>query len=61
MGAFIASSMTIAGYLGEIVGYKAGLALTREELGEHLSDTPVKGGGKTYHWGGAKLCHRGDA
>ena len=22
---------------------------------------PVKGGGKTYHWGGAKLYHRGDA
>ena len=21
----------------------------------------VKGGGKTYHWGGAKLYHRGDA
>ena len=21
----------------------------------------VKGGGKTYHWGGVKLCHRGDA
>ncbi len=40
MGAFIVSSMAIAGYLGETVGYKAGLALTREELGQHLGDTP---------------------
>ena len=40
MGAFIASSMAIAGYLGEMVGYKAGLALTREDLAEHLCDTP---------------------
>ena len=40
MGAFVASSMEIAGYLGELVGYKAGLALTREELAEHLSETP---------------------
>ena len=40
MGAFTASSMAIAGYLGETVGYKAGLALTREELGQHLCDAP---------------------
>ena len=40
MGAFIASSMAIAGYLGEMVGHKAGLALTREDLAEHLCDTP---------------------
>ena len=40
MGGFIASSMAIAGYLGEMVGYKAGLALTREDLAEHLCDTP---------------------
>ena len=40
MGAFWTNSMSIAGHLGELVGYKAGLALTREELAEHLSDTP---------------------
>ena len=40
MGAFVASSMEIAGHLGELVGYKAGLALTREELAEHLLDIP---------------------
>ena len=40
MGAFWTESMSIAGHLGELVGYKAGLALTREELAEHLSDTP---------------------
>ena len=40
MGAFTASSMAITGYLGEVVGYKAGLALNREEIGEHLGDTP---------------------
>ena len=40
MGAFLASSMEIAGHLGELVGYKAGLALTREELAQHLVDTP---------------------
>lgn len=40
MGAFHASSMWITGHLGELVGYKAGLALTREELAEHLLDSP---------------------
>ena len=40
MGAFLTTSMWIAGHLGELVGYKAGLALTREELAEHLLDTP---------------------
>ena len=40
VGAFIASSMAITGYLAETVGYKAGLALNREEIGEHLGDTP---------------------
>lgn len=40
MGAFGASSMWITGHLGELVGYKAGLALTREELAEHLVDSP---------------------
>ena len=29
------------------------------EVATSLDD--VKGGGKTYHWGGAKLYHRGDA
>ena len=28
---------------------------------EERKGTVVKGGGKTYHWGGAKLYHRGDA
>ena len=32
--------MEIAGHLGELVGYKAGFALTREELAEHLVDSP---------------------
>ena len=40
MGAFLTTSMWIAGHLGELVGYKAGLALNREELAEHLFDTP---------------------
>ena len=40
MGAFVTTSMWIAGHLGELVGYKAGLALTRKELAEHLVDTP---------------------
>ena len=40
MGAFWTDSMQIVGHLGEFIGYKAGLALTREELGEHLIDTP---------------------
>ena len=40
MGAFTTNSRSIAGHLGELVGYKAGLALTREELAEHLSDAP---------------------
>ncbi len=40
MGAILTSSMSIAGHLGELVGYKAGLALTREELADHLFDTP---------------------
>ena len=40
MGAFLTTSMWIAGHLGELVGYKAGLALTREELAEHLLGTP---------------------
>ena len=40
MGAINTTSMQIAGHLGELVGYKAGLALTREELAEHLVDSP---------------------
>ena len=40
MAGITTSSMEIAGHLGELVGYKAGLALTREELAEHLVDTP---------------------
>ena len=32
--------MSMVGHLGELVGYKAGLALTREELAEHLLDAP---------------------
>ena len=40
MGAILTNSMWIAGHLGELVGYKAGLALTREELAEHFVDTP---------------------
>ncbi len=40
MGAIVTTSMEIAGHLGELVGYKAGLALTREELAEHLVDSP---------------------
>ena len=40
MGAFVTTSMWIAGHLGELVGYKAGLALNRKELAEHLFDTP---------------------
>ena len=32
--------MEITGHLGELVGYKAGLALTRDQLAEHLIDTP---------------------
>lgn len=40
MGAFTTSSRWIAGHLGELLGYKAGLALTREEISEHLSDAP---------------------
>lgn len=39
MGAIFTNSMSIVGHLGELVGYKAGLALTREELAEHLVDT----------------------
>ena len=38
MGAIWLSSMSIAGHLGELVGYKAGLALTRGELAKHLVD-----------------------
>ncbi len=41
MGAIWTSPRSIAGHFGELVGYKAGLALTREELAEHLRDTPV--------------------
>ena len=41
MGAFRSTSSWIAGHLGELVGYKAGLALTREEIAEHLVDAPV--------------------
>ena len=40
MAGITTNSMEIAGHLGELVGYKAGLALTREELAEHLIDTP---------------------
>ena len=40
MGAFVASSRWIAGHLGETVGYKVDLALTREEIAAHLSDVP---------------------
>ena len=40
MGAFRTTSRWIAGHLGELVGYKAGLALTREEIAEHLVDAP---------------------
>ena len=40
MGGITTTSMRMAGHLGELVGYKAGLALTREELAEHLVDTP---------------------
>ena len=40
MGAINTTSMELAGHLGELVGYKAGLALTREELAEHLIDSP---------------------
>ena len=40
MGTFWTGSMQIVGHLGEFVGLKAGLALTREELAEHLVDTP---------------------
>ena len=40
MGAALTSSMSIAGHLGELVGYKAGLALTREEIAVHLIDAP---------------------
>ena len=40
MGAFWISSIEIAGHLGELVGYKAGLALTRDEIAEHLVDAP---------------------
>ena len=40
MGAFVINSIEIAGHLGELVGYKAGLALTREEIAEHLVDIP---------------------
>ena len=32
--------MELVGHLGELVGYKSGLALTREELAEHLVDSP---------------------
>ena len=35
MGAFVASSMSIAGHLAELVGYKTG----------------VRGGGKLGQWG----------
>ena len=40
MAGITTSSKEIAGHLGELVGYKAGLALTREELADHLVDTP---------------------
>ena len=40
MGAAWIRSMSVAGHLGELVGFKAGLALTREELGEHLTEIP---------------------
>ena len=40
MGAFWINSIEIAGHLGELVGYKAGLALTRDEIAEHLVDSP---------------------
>ena len=40
MGGIWTNSMAIAGHLGELVGYKAGLALTRHELAEHLVDAP---------------------
>ena len=39
LGAFVANSMWIAGHLGELVGYKAGLAFTREDLADHLLDS----------------------
>ena len=40
MGTIVTDSMTVTGHLGELIGYKAGLALTREELAAHLVDTP---------------------
>ena len=40
MGAIWTSAMSMAGHLGELVGYKAGLALTREEIAGHLLDSP---------------------
>ena len=40
MGAFETTSRWIAGHLGELVGYEAGLALTRKEIAEHLVDAP---------------------
>ena len=40
MGAAWTDSMSVTGHLGELVGYKAGLALTRKEIAEHLVDAP---------------------
>ena len=40
MGGITTTSMRMAGHLGELVGYKAGLALTREELAAHLGNAP---------------------
>ena len=40
MGSFSTTSTWIAGHLGELVGHKAGLALTRDELAAELLDAP---------------------
>jgi restriction system protein len=40
MGAFWMSVMEYAGFLSEFVGYKAGLALTRQEIHEHFKTMP---------------------
>lgn len=48
MGAIRFKSIDLVSTVGEIVGYKSGLALTREELVRHLDDAPELQESLTY-------------
>jgi restriction system protein len=49
MGAFWSSRIGIITSLGEITGYKSGLALTRPQIREHLEDDDLFSGDDQDH------------